>query len=43
MKKIIAVLKGDACGPEVTEEGLKILRIISDYTELELEFQDTPA
>ena len=29
MKKEIAVTKGDGVGPEVVEEGLKVLNIIS--------------
>ncbi len=43
MKKIIAITKGDGIGPEVVEEGIKILKIISDYTEFEFEFQEALA
>ncbi|MFX0073334.1 MAG: isocitrate/isopropylmalate dehydrogenase family protein [Candidatus Hermodarchaeota archaeon] len=43
MKKIIAITKGDGIGPEVVEEGLKILKVINDYTEFEFEFQEAPA
>jgi len=43
MKKKIAITKGDGIGPEVVEEGTKILKIISDYTEFEFEFQEAPA
>ena len=40
MKKKIAITKGDGIGPEVVEEGIKILKIISGYTEFEFEYQD---
>jgi 3-isopropylmalate dehydrogenase len=43
MKKIISVTKGDGIGPEVVNEGIKILNIINDYTELEFEFQEARA
>ena len=43
MKKKIAITKGDGIGPEVVEEGIKIMKIISDYTEFEFEFQEAPA
>jgi len=43
MKKVIAVTKGDGIGPEVINEGLKVLRIISDYTDFEFEFKEAPA
>ena len=43
MKKKIAITKGDGIGAEVVEEGTKILKIISDYTEFEFEFQEAPA
>ena len=43
MKKVIAITKGDGIGPEVINEGLKVLRIISDYTDFEFEFKDAPA
>ncbi len=43
MKKIIAITKGDGIGPEVVEEGIKILNIISNFTEFEFEFQGAPA
>ncbi|HDZ17742.1 hypothetical protein LCGC14_0626750 [marine sediment metagenome] len=43
MKKTIAITRGDGCGPEVVEEGLKILKTISDYTEFDFEFKDAPA
>ena len=43
MKKKIAITKGDGIGPDVVEEGTKILKIISDYTEFEFEFQEAPA
>ena len=43
MKKTISVCRGDGIGAEVVEEGLKILKVISDFTELEFEFQDAPA
>jgi len=43
MKKKIAITKGDGVGQEVVPEGVKILRIINDYTELELEFIEAPA
>jgi 3-isopropylmalate dehydrogenase len=43
MKKIISVTKGDGIGPEVVEEGLKILKVISQYSEFEFEFHEAPA
>ena len=43
MKKVISVSKGDGVGPEVVEEGLKILRCISEYTEMEFEYREAPA
>ncbi|KKK41976.1 hypothetical protein LCGC14_0827770 [marine sediment metagenome] len=43
MKKLIALTKGDGVGPEVVDEGVKILRIISDYTEFEFEYKEAPA
>ncbi|MFX0186144.1 MAG: isocitrate/isopropylmalate dehydrogenase family protein [Candidatus Hodarchaeota archaeon] len=43
MKKIISFCKGDGIGPEVVDEGLKILKIINNYTEFEFEFQEAPA
>ena len=43
MKKKIAITKGDGIGPEVVDEGIKILKIISDYTEFDFEFQEAPA
>ncbi|MHA1293580.1 MAG: isocitrate/isopropylmalate dehydrogenase family protein [Promethearchaeota archaeon] len=43
MKKIISITKGDGVGPEVIDEGLKILKIINEYTEMEFEYKDAPA
>jgi 3-isopropylmalate dehydrogenase len=43
LKKTIAITRGDGCGPEVVEEGIKILKIISEYTEFDFEFKDAPA
>jgi 3-isopropylmalate dehydrogenase len=43
MKKIIAITKGDGCGPEVVNEGIKILKIVSEFTDYEFEFKDAPA
>ena len=43
MKKTIAITKGDGVGQEVVPEGVKILKVINDYTELELEFKEAPA
>ena len=43
MKKIISITKGDGVGPEVVNEGIKILKTLSNFTELEFEFQDAPA
>ena len=43
MKKIISITKGDGIGREVVDEGLKVLQVISDYTEFEFEFQEAPA
>jgi 3-isopropylmalate dehydrogenase len=43
MKKKIAVSKGDGVGPEVVVEGVKILDVISKYTEFEFELKEAPA
>jgi 3-isopropylmalate dehydrogenase len=43
MKKVIAITRGDGCGPEVVNEGIKILKIISEFTDYEFEFKDAPA
>jgi len=43
MKKTISICKGDGIGPEVIDEGVKILKIISEYTELKLELVEAPA
>ncbi len=43
MKKIVSITKGDGVGPEVVNEGIKILKTIADYTELEIHFQEAPA
>ncbi|KAM0691067.1 hypothetical protein Q7P36_009838 [Cladosporium allicinum] len=36
----IVVFAGDHCGPEVTAEGVKILRTIQEHTDLKFNFQD---
>ena len=43
MKKVIAITKGDGVGPEVVNEGIKILSVISNYSDFEFEFKDAPA
>ena len=43
MKKVIAITRGDGCGPEVVAEAVKILEIISNFTEFEFEFAEAPA
>lgn len=43
MKKVISYCKGDGVGIEVVDEGLKVLKIINNYTEFEFEFQEAPA
>lgn len=43
MKKVISFVKGDGVGPEVVSEGLKILRVINQYTDLELELEEALA
>jgi len=43
MKKTIAVTPGDGVGKEVVPEGVKILNLISQYTEDEFEFKEAPA
>ncbi len=43
MKKIIAITRGDGCGPEVVNEGIKILKIVSELTDYDFEFKDAPA
>ena len=43
MKKIISVCRGDGVGPEVVNEGVKVLKIVSGCTELDFEFKEAPA
>ena len=43
MKKIIAITRGDGCGPEVVAEGIKILNTISEYTDNSFELKEAPA
>ena len=43
MRKVIAITKGDGIGPEVVNEGIKILNIISEYTDFEFKLVDAPA
>ena len=43
MKKIIAITRGDGCGPEVVNEGIKILKIVSEFTAYDFEFKNAPA
>ncbi len=43
MKKIISICKGDGVGPEVVNEGIKILKVIEEYTEMEFDFREAPA
>jgi len=43
MKKVIAITKGDGIGPEVVNEGIKILQTLQKYSEIEFEFQEAPA
>lgn len=41
--KNIAIIKGDGVGPEVVNEGIKILNIINEYSDLSLEYYEAPA
>jgi 3-isopropylmalate dehydrogenase len=41
--KKIAIIKGDGVGPEVVNEGVKILKIINEYSDLNLELREAPA
>ncbi len=43
MKKNIAITPGDGVGREVVPEGVKVLKIIADYTELDFEYREAPA
>ncbi len=43
MKKIVSVCRGDGVGPEVVNEGVKVLEVISSYTEFDFEFKEAPA
>ena len=43
MKKIIAVTKGDGCGPEVVNEGIKVLNTIKEYSDYDFELKEAPA
>ncbi|MHA2281591.1 MAG: isocitrate/isopropylmalate dehydrogenase family protein [Promethearchaeota archaeon] len=42
-EKIIAVTRGDGVGPEVVNEGLKMLKVIAEFTDFSFEFKDAPA
>lgn len=42
MKKTIAITGGDGCGPEVVNEGVKILKVIAEYTEFDFDFREAP-
>ncbi|UYP46724.1 3-isopropylmalate/3-methylmalate dehydrogenase [Candidatus Lokiarchaeum ossiferum] len=42
MKKQIALVKGDGIGPEVVNEGIKVLKTIEKYTDYSFEFKDAP-
>ncbi|MFX0009518.1 MAG: isocitrate/isopropylmalate dehydrogenase family protein [Candidatus Hermodarchaeota archaeon] len=43
MKKVIAITRGDGCGPEVVDEAIKILKIVSDFTDFDFKFLEAPA
>jgi 3-isopropylmalate dehydrogenase len=43
MKKNIAITKGDGVGPEVVNEGIKILKLITNYTDFEFNLIEAPA
>jgi 3-isopropylmalate dehydrogenase len=43
LKKSIAYCSGDGIGPEVVKEGLKILKLISDYSDFDFTFKEAPA
>ena len=43
MKKVIAITRGDGCGPEVVNEAIKILQIVSDFTDFDFELVEAPA
>lgn len=43
MKAQIAITKGDGVGPEVVEEGMKILKTVEKYSDLSFEFKEAPA
>lgn len=43
LKKCIAYCGGDGIGPEVVGEGLKTLKVISNYSDFEFEFKEAPA
>jgi 3-isopropylmalate dehydrogenase len=38
-KKIICVLEGDGCGPEVVKEAIKVLRVIEKAKAVTFDFQ----
>ncbi|MFX1478693.1 MAG: isocitrate/isopropylmalate dehydrogenase family protein [Promethearchaeota archaeon] len=42
LKKTIAYCGGDGVGPEVVQEGLKILKTISEYSDFEFEYKEVP-
>lgn len=43
MKAKISITKGDGIGPEVVEEGIKILKTIDQYSDLNISFKEAPA
>lgn len=42
MQKKIAIAKGDGIGPEVIDEGVKILHLIEDYSDYVFDLVETP-
>ncbi|MHA1805221.1 MAG: isocitrate/isopropylmalate family dehydrogenase [Promethearchaeota archaeon] len=39
----IVIIRGDGIGPEVVEEGVKILKVISKYTDFKFKFHKASA
>lgn len=41
-RKIIAIAKGDGVGPEVVQEGMKIMKLLEKYSDFSFDFVETP-
>jgi len=42
MKKKIAIARGDGIGPEVVDEGIKIMKTLQKFSDYQFDFIETP-